>query len=256
MMTRVLDLTGKAWRYWLAGLEQPWRLPGLAWQVSRHRVHLGELLRLGRHRRWLAQAGIGTVLDVGANTGQFASAIRALLPTMQIYSFEPLPDCCERLRRTLAPRGRFQAFNVALGDLPGTATFSRNEFAEASSLLPLAETHQRAFPWARQVVPVTVEVATLDALAPQLALTPKVLLKLDVQGYELKTLAGARQTLAHVAYVLVETSYQHLYQGEPLFAEVHAWLQAEGFRFAGCLDQLASPLDGRLLQGDALFVRP
>jgi len=196
------------------------------------------------------------VLDVGANTGQFASAVRAVLPSVQLYSFEPLPDCCARLRRRLERFGRFAAYNVALGDVAGVKTFQRNVFTEASSLLKMGRAHEEAFPWARDVKTETVRVDTLDACASSLTLAPRVLLKLDVQGYELKVLQGARQTLAAITYVLVETSYQSLYEGEATFDDVYQFLKEAGFDYAGNLDQLLSPLDGSILQADLLFVRP
>lgn len=255
MIIRLLDLARKAWLYLLAGLESPLQLPLIVWQVITHRVHLGELLRLNRHRVWLRSAGITTLLDVGANTGQFASAFRVVLPTAHIYSFEPLPDCCQRLRRKLSPRGRFEAFNVALGNTRGEMTFSRNEFTEASSLLPLARAHQEAFPWAANVQPVTVRVERLDALADQLQLTSKVLLKIDVQGYELEVLHGARATMSRVDFILVEISFRSLYDGQPPFEDVYACLRTAGFVYAGSFDQLLSPVDSSILQADALFVR-
>jgi hypothetical protein len=47
---------------------------------------------------WFKSFGIDTVLDIGANTGQFTKTILALLPNANIYSFEPLPDCFEQLQ--------------------------------------------------------------------------------------------------------------------------------------------------------------
>ena len=95
MIARWLDVAGKGWRYSLAALAEPARVPSLAWNTGAQKVHLGELLKLQEHRKWLQAANIRTVVDVGANAGQFSSAIRCFVPEAQIYAFEPLPDCYE-----------------------------------------------------------------------------------------------------------------------------------------------------------------
>jgi hypothetical protein len=49
-------------------------------------------------RRWLLDADIKTIFDIGANTGQFARLANAVWPNATIYSFEPLPECFESLK--------------------------------------------------------------------------------------------------------------------------------------------------------------
>jgi FkbM family methyltransferase len=252
---RALDLAAKAWHQLLAAFERPRDLPFLFKWVALRRTHAGELIHLNRHRAWLRSAGIGTVLDVGAHTGQFASAIRALLPDAQIYSFEPLSDLLDVATRRLAKFGKFQAFPVALGERPGTETMWRSDFSESSSLLEMSELHKTAFPWTSETRPVPVLIRTLDSFLPELALHPKVLVKLDVQGYELKVLEGGSQMLERVHYVLVEVSFRDLYSGQPPFRDVYDILFAAGFDYAGSFDQMTSPVDGSVLQADALFVR-
>src|SRR5262249_33037058 len=51
---------------------------------------------------------ISTVLDVGANTGQFAGEIHAILPDAAIYSFEPL-----LLVEKMSHLPKFRAFDFA-----------------------------------------------------------------------------------------------------------------------------------------------
>jgi FkbM family methyltransferase len=252
---RALDLVEKGWHYVLSAFERPRDLPFLFRRIVLHRVHHGELIRLNRHRAWLRSAGISTVLDVGAHVGEFASAIRALLPGAQIYSFEPLADLADVLTRRLARFGRFQAFPVALGDQPGTETMWRSSFSESSSLLEMSDLHSRAFPWTSRTTPAPVSIRTLDSFLPELVLQPKVLLKLDVQGYEGRVLRGAAQLLERVDYALVEVSFKPLYAGQASFRDVYELLSGAGFEYSGSLDQMTSPLDGSILQADALFIR-
>ena len=94
-LPRIRDLAQKAWTYLLVAFERPQQLPSLFVYVLKG-VHVGEFLKL--NSPWIKQAGIKTVLDVGAHAGEFASAVRAVLPDARIYAFEPLPDCYDKLQ--------------------------------------------------------------------------------------------------------------------------------------------------------------
>ncbi len=248
-MTRLADLLRK-------GLE------AMPYLVTRPRalvlglkgVHLREYIKLDR--RWLRASGTRTVLDVGANTGQFASAIAAVLPDAMVYAFEPLPDCYETLEGRMRRLGaRCETFQLAIGAMDGPVTFHRSCFSESSSVLPMSELHKQAFPWTARISPMQVEMRRLDTAVSGLRLTPDVLLKIDVQGYENHVLRGASETLAKVAYVITEASFETLYQGQGSVADTFALLAPYGFRFRGVLEQLTCPTDDRILQADLLFAR-
>lgn len=255
MLSRFIDLSYKSWLYLLKVLEKPQRVPFLFWHAVIKGVHLGELLNLSRYEKFLKSADIKTVFDVGANTGQFASAIKVLLPDAKIYSFEPIPECYERLTKKFPSNEQYQAFCVALGNEAGKITFWKSQFAESSSILPMSEIHKENFPWTAESIPIEVPVKTLDAVFPELNIIPKVLLKIDVQGYEKKVLEGGIISLEKIDFVLVETSFQTLYEGQATFDEIYRFLTSAGYEFAGNFDQLIAPLDGTILQGDALFVK-
>ena len=255
-MTRSLSsLLVKGIEYASLPFQYPSRFWTLAGKLLRDRTLVHELPRLTPHRRWLQGRGIRTVVDVGGFVGSFAYAMRTILPEAQIYSFEPLDGNYEKLVRNLAPLGRFQAFHTALGERAGSIDFYQNEFSASSSALEMADLHRRAFPQTERQTKITVPVARLDDYLDRMTLEPPVLLKLDVQGYEAAVLRGAAQTLARVDVLTCELSFAELYAGQPLFDEMYALLAGQGFRFAGLLDSMASPLDGSILQADGLFVR-
>jgi hypothetical protein len=81
------------------------------------------------------------------------------------------------------------------------------------------------------------------------------LLKLDVQGAELKVLQGSTRLLARKAIGLIyaEVEFIPLYQNQPLFHDVSAWLYAYGYRCFG-LYNLAYQRNGQLTYGDAIFI--
>ena len=254
MLRRSLDLGRKAFTYSLSAMAQPLSIPFLLYQTLVRGVHVGEIVRLSRSR-WFRSAGIQTVVDVGANTGQFASAVRALLPSATIFSFEPLPDCFQTLRRRLERYGRFKGFCTALGDTAGEVTFWRSGASESSSPLPMSSLHGRLFPWTRKTEQCTVRMGRLDDYLDDLVGERKIFLKIDVQGYERNVLLGGREFLKHVHMVLIEVGIDGLYEGQASFQEVYELMRELGFHYRGNLDQLLSSEDGRIVQVDALFAR-
>jgi FkbM family methyltransferase len=206
---------------------------------------------------WLRSEHIGTVIDIGANEGQFSVAIHALLPTARIYAFEPLRSCYERLRRNMAGVECFEAFNFALGDESGEVIMDEQEFSAASSLLPMTALHIGAFPYTTKSGSrrVSARIERLDDIMAGLPIVGNLLIKIDVQGFEDRVLRGGKQTVEQARILIIETSLELLYEGQPLFDDIYQLLIQWGFRYAGALNQVRHPQDGRILQSDSVFVR-
>jgi FkbM family methyltransferase len=196
-----------------------------------------------------------SVVDVGANVGQFAVACAKIFPGITVHSFEPLPNCLKQLKRNVLRLGGVLVYPVALGAECGEVTMHVNSHSHSSSILALGERHRRAFPDAREIDDIKVRMSTLDVEMKSLSLEGPVLLKLDVQGYELQVLEGAVETLRTVDYVLLEASLRPLYEGERTFMDVARTMQDRGFEFLRPVGWLDDPNTGEMLQMDALFVR-
>jgi FkbM family methyltransferase len=204
---------------------------------------------------WLKNLNIRTVLDIGANTGQFAAEIHRILPDAAIYSFEPLKDCCERLVETMRDVPKFKAFDFALGQEASGLEMHRSEFSLSSSILPMAEPHTQAFPFTRGVVLERIRVERLDDVAASLQLVDNILIKIDVQGFEDRVIAGGPNTIARAKVLIVEMSFKKLYEGQPLFDRIYDTLTRIGFAYHGNFhEQLLNPVDGSVLQADGIFI--
>ena len=205
---------------------------------------------------YIASLNIKTVIDVGAHGGEFARMIKRVLPGAAIFSFEPLKDVFQRLEQETKNGSNIKAFNYALGDRNETVEIHRSSYAQSSSILPMAQLHKEAFPVSADHTSQTVEVKRLDDVLKEFTLQPEIAIKIDVQGYEDKVIAGGPETIARAKAIIVEVSFRELYEGQPLFERIFQLLNAEGFRYMGNLYQLLNPKDGSPLQADALFVKP
>ncbi len=227
----------------------------LAGLVLSKRALVRELAHLTSYRLWFTHSEIGTVIDVGSYIGAFAFAMQVMQTGVRLYAFEPLEENLRYLKRHLKRFPNCQIFPVALGDHSGEVEFWRSEFPASSSMLPMGEMHKTVFPHTAVQTKEMVYMAKLDDYLLHMSLEGRVLLKLDVQGFEKQVLQGASETLKQVDYVLIEVSYQPLYQGQALFGDIYEFLRLRGFEYAGNFSTLTSPLDGTILQSDALFVR-
>ena len=205
----------------------------------------------------LARQGIlpKTVIDVGANAGQFAVASAKLFPNVTVHSFEPNPESVRQLQKNVSRLANVLVYSMALGDQTGEIEFHVNTYSQSSSILPLAQAHKTAFPSAQEKETIRVKLSTLDDALADTMFTPPTLLKLDVQGYEARTLAGASKTLKRIDYVVIETCFQPMYEGESVFRDILAIMEEQGFCFARPIDFAAVQGGGEIVQMDALFIR-
>src|SRR5262245_50693685 len=174
---------------------------------------------------WLSRLNINTIVDIGAHEGEFATLAHQILPKATIISFEPLQAAFRQLNFNTRTVPNFKAFNCALSDKNSTTGMHRNEFTPSSSLLRMVDLHKEAFPFTRDETIETVEVKRLDDVLRGMSLQDSILVKVDVQGYEDKVILGGENVISRAKLLLVETSFQTLYESQPLFGEVYDMLR-------------------------------
>jgi FkbM family methyltransferase len=200
---------------------------------------------------------IDLVLDIGANTGQFASEIRQCGYTGRIVSFEPLSQAHAALMQASAADSMWEAYpRCALGDHDGEVEINIAGNSESSSILPMLEAHQSAAPGSAYQGKETVPIKTLDAVAGQYLKDARApFLKIDTQGFEWHVLDGARNALPHIKGILVELSLVPLYEGQHLWREVIDRLETAGFTLWAFQPVFSDQATGRTLQVDGIFYR-
>src|SRR5689334_2900592 len=127
---------------------------------------------------------LGTIIDVGANQGQFAAAASHFYPGAHIYSFEPLPEVFPVLQHNTRRLSNINTYNLALGDAIGTLVFHSNAYSHASSALHVSALQKNMIPKTANSRQIEIPVQRLDDLHNKLSFTSPVLLKMDVQGFE------------------------------------------------------------------------
>ena len=201
------------------------------------------------------ELGVRTVLDVGANSGQFALELREQAYDGMIVSFEPLLRVHARLARSAARDKHWVVMPpMALGDVPGKMRINISDNLASSSLLPVERRSVEAAAESEIVGFDEVEVRRLDDVVDS-SWQSWFALKLDTQGFELHVLRGAPETLKRTVLVAVELSLTPLYAGGATFAEVHAFLEKNGFRCIGFLEVFADRKRNEVLQVDGIYVR-
>lgn len=201
--------------------------------------------------------GIDLVLDVGANRGQFAAEIRRHGYAGKIVSFEPLSDAHVQLQQVSKADSMWQICpRCALGDYDGVVEINIAGNSDSSSILPMLESHRSAAPESAYQGKEPVQIKTLDEIAGQFLQEARApFLKIDTQGFEWHVLDGARNTLPKIRGVLVELSMVPLYEGQHLWREVMARLEAEGFTLWALQPVFFDQSNGRTLQMDGIFYR-
>ena len=220
-----------------------------------------DIHRIPEHERnrftWLRHLNINTILDIGANIGQFATEVTKVFPEAQIYSFEPIKDVYERLIDNIKENKRIRAFNSALGNINGRTRIFRDGYSASSSLLEMANLHKEAFPFSGSISNQIINIKRLDDMVEleRLKLNPEIMIKIDVQGYEEKVVEGGMNTIKKAKVVITEVSFYELYKDQVLFGEIYETFVSLGFDFKGFNDLSFHPVSGLSLFGDAVFVK-
>ncbi|HUQ19578.1 MAG TPA: FkbM family methyltransferase, partial [Gemmatimonadaceae bacterium] len=133
---------------------------------------------------------IDTVLDVGANHGQFAASLRDNGYDGWIYSFEPVKSVFESLTARMASSSKWKGFNVALGDADDRKAINvAAGDAQASSFLSFNEDGPARWGDAHRVArQEIVSVRRLESVLDEILEerpNARIYLKLDTQGLDL-----------------------------------------------------------------------
>jgi len=218
------------------------------WAFVRHRV-----LVSSEHKP-IFNGKYKTIIDIGANRGQFTLAARQWSPGAKVFAFEPLGGPAAIFRELFKNDRDVILFESAIGPEVETRKMHVSQSDDSSSLLPITTLQNSLFPGTEEVDVAEVEVAPLNEYVSQEDISGPAMLKLDVQGYEYEALIGCEKILPYIDTLYCECSFKELYFGQKLAFEVVEWLAERGFRISE-IPQITYDQDGHSVQADLFFVR-
>jgi FkbM family methyltransferase len=223
------------------------------YQIKKTDVYSSQKLR---RRLLFSRLKIDFVVDVGANSGQFAKQCRDHGYQGHILSFEPTSAAHASLLESATADPLWTvAERMALGATTGEADINIAANSFSSSILPMLDSHLSAAPYSAYLHSEKTPVRRLDDVLTTPPSAHNIFLKLDVQGFESQVLAGAVQTLSRTLAVQLEMSLVPLYEGEILFQQMCSEMNRLGFDLWDLEPSFRDSATGRLLQVDGVFTR-
>lgn len=203
------------------------------------------------------------IIDVGAFKLDGQDDLYAdLFPVYpsEVFGFEPQNDSIVTARDAKCYK---TIFPWAIGDGEKT-TFFKTKYQAASSTLEPNHDFINQFLSLPTMLEVEsrgmIETRRLDDIQE---MTDCDLLKIDVQGGELKVLEGAIKLLENVSIVLTEVEFAPIYKSQPLFADIDSFMRGQGFYLLDLYNKshssykasLFGDLKSRLMWADAVYVK-
>lgn len=174
------------------------------------------------------------IIHVGANTGQERAEYAK--HNLNVLWIEPLPNYFRKLQRNIRHYPKQRALNYLVGDVddkPVRFHVCDNE-GLSSSMMDFAR-HPEFYPQVHFTGDIDCRMWTLDTIVARenidLHLYDGMLI--DVQGAELLVLKGAKNTLAKMKTVQVESADFELYKDYPTTEQLAAELATHGLNEIG-----------------------
>ena len=195
---------------------------------------------------WLKQQGYQpkTILDIGANAGEWTQQITQLFPQAKVMMFEANPNCESDLR------GKFPNYPVhicLLGNENKTGIpfylNPKNNKCTGCSMMKELTYHFKDAP------SIPLDMHRLDDIIGD---QKAEIIKIDVQGAELLVLQGGEKTMSRADYILLEVNVIQYNEGAPMLSEVIAFMDARGFQVFDCVEHHHHM--GYCMQLDFIFI--
>ena len=177
---------------------------------------------------FFASRAIDTVVDVGANIGQFGREIRAEGFGGRIVSFEPIPEVHRVLVENSGADPQWLSYNFGLSDRPGTAAINVSGKSVFSSLQTARKAALEFDADAAAICQQQIELRRLEEFDEKIG-GARLFLKIDTQGHERKVLQGIGSLARRLYGIQLELPISMLYEGTWTISEAMAFMRDIGF---------------------------
>jgi len=182
---------------------------------------------------------IKTIIDIGANIGNFSILSNLLYSKSKIYSFEPIKKTYSILEKNLINRKNINLFNKAVGENTGVQKMSFDE--SSSGLSRFSDKGSE------------VNVVSLDDFIQENKINSIDILKIDTETFESSVLKGAKKSLSKTKYLCIEITLEN--NPNYTISSLFSLLKGEGYDFQLVSYRNASgKSEGEIAWMDALLV--
>jgi len=180
-----------------------------------------------------------TVVDVGAQLG--TPDLFNSFPNAKHLFIEPVEECIASLKKIAITLPDVNILNCAISDFDGFTTLTMTDSKQYSSIETVMGRESRQIP-----------VFKIDTLTASYAFGSNTLLKVDVDGIEMKVLNGAEKFLANdEVVIIIEAS---LVDEKPRFSNLVTYLSSMNYGVYDIIEPLYKQ-DWQLWQVDLVFVK-
>jgi FkbM family methyltransferase len=185
-------------------------------------------------KRFFFHFDIDCVFDVGANVGQYATALRDRVGFRgHIISFEPNPTAAAKIRAKSANDPRWHVEELALDAVGGQTKFNVMAGEEFSSILRPDNSSIAIFSELNKVEKIlTVSASTISLEMPKFRQEfgfKRPFLKMDTQGHDLAVAKGAGDCITEFVGLQSEIGIRRIYEGSPNYRATLDFYESKGF---------------------------
>ena len=187
-----------------------------------------------RNAMLFKEMNITHVIDIGANTGQFAESLYDFGYTGKVISFEPVGNAYQQLLKRSQAYPNWQvAERCAIGSTDGEIEINVSDDTVFSSILEIKNSYVSHNQKSQIVRKEKTPIHRLDTILDQFIKEEHavIMLKIDTQGYEKEVLDGAVETIQKVKGLKIEIPLYSIYQDTRFeFYDIMEFAKGHGFQ--------------------------
>lgn len=192
------------------------------------------------------------IIDIGAADGTVSLKYNKAFPLSTIYSFEPIAKAYNKLFQNTKSNNKIIAINKALGDEHSEKEIHISSRITSSSILDINPKITNDY-FAEQLLHCNNEKITISKLDDEIPNNLNIsIIKIDVQGFELKVLQGAEETLKRTFLVLLEMQNHDFYKDAPSPFILDKFLKGKGFELYDIIPSIKK--NYKLYEWDGIYL--
>lgn len=199
---------------------------------------------LVEHMYWFEQLELSdhpVLVDAGANVGYVSMAFSNNFDNSSVYALEPAQRIYKVLKKNVSGFKNIKPFCLGLGNSNNKVDLyvdkKESAFSSVKHIL------------SNEFDTEKIQIKTLDMFCQEQKIEKIDILKIDVEGYELEVLTGAKNTLKKVKYLHIEANTK-----DYLFSDLCRTISACGVNYnLKFIRNFSNVSDSLFRDGDILF---